>query len=299
MNRTALIAYLNERFPLINMALFAVLFLTVYSVATFFGPLLRASGFGWPEVVGMLAVISFFFRLRVFDEQKDYTLDAINHPQRVLQSGRVTLRQLVRVSLAGLAVELLWSVMMGVPTLVCWLLAVGYSLLMRYEFFVADYLKKRLLLYAFTHLLIMPLVIGWVWSAYAPVYPFSTPLLLLGTLSLLGGFSFEIARKLHAPEAERELVDSYSKAMGYAPAIVAVLLVLLVSVAVQCGLLLLLRSSALPFWLPGGLYLATLAVYSYALAKPREKTLKVAELLVSLFMVVSYLSIIIIIYTAA
>ena len=232
----------------------------------------------------------------MFDEQKDYALDAINHPQRVLQSGRVTLKQLAWLAMAGAVLELLWSAMMGVPTLVCWLLAVTYSLLMRYEFFLADYLKKRLLLYAFTHLLIMPLVIGWVWSAYTPGYSFTNPLLLLGALSLLGGFSFEIARKLHTPEAERELVDSYSKAMGYAPAIVAVLLILLVSVAVQCGLLLLLKSGPLPFWLLGGLYLATLAVYGYAFAKPHEKTLKVAELLVSLFMVVSYLSIILVIY---
>ena len=91
-----LAAYLQERFPFVNMALFAILFATVFTVAG------RASAgsagplppFGPGEVVGMLAAISFFFRLRVFDEIKDYASDAVLYPQRVLQSGRVSLQQL-------------------------------------------------------------------------------------------------------------------------------------------------------------------------------------------------------------
>lgn len=292
MNLKDLAAYLNERFPAINMALFAVLFGTVYSVASFCWPAFGTAGFGWREAWGMVAVISFFFRLRVFDELKDYALDAVNHPHRVLQSGRVTLNQLQNVSLAGAFLELTWSVAMGAPTLVCWLLAVSYSLLMRYEFFVSRYLQSRLVLYALTHMLIMPFSIGWIWSAYVPNYGLTFPLFLLAALSVLGGFSFEIARKLHAPEAERERIDSYSKSMGYTTAIVTVLLVLLLSVAVQYYLLIILRAGALPFVVIGLLYLLTLSTYLYALTKPEEKILKVAGVLVSLFMVVSYLSII-------
>ena len=290
-----LFAYVNERFPVINMALFAILFLTVYSVADFFWPRFSPAGLGWREAWGMVAVVSFFFRLRVFDEQKDYALDAVNHPHRVLQSGRVTLGQLRNVSLAGGLLELTWSITMGMPTLVCWLLAVSYSLLMRYEFFVGRYLQKKLVLYALTHMLIMPFVIGWVWSAYVPDYGMTSPFVLLAVLSLLGGFSFEIARKIHAPEAEQDLIDSYSKSMGYATAIVTVLLVLLTSVAVQCYLLITLRAHALSFVVIGLLYLLTLTIYLISLAKPREKTLKVAEMLVSLFMVVGYLSVILVV----
>ena len=294
MNVHNFLAYLNQRFPVVNMALFAVLFLTVYSVAGFFWPVIKPTHFGWREVLGMVAVISFFFRLRVFDEIKDYALDAVNHPDRVLQSGRVSLRQLLTVSLAGAVVELTWSAIMGMPTLGCWGLAVAYSLLMRYEFFVGHYLKKRLLLYALTHMLIMPLVIWWIWSAYAPTYP-SQPLLLLAALSLLGGFSFEMARKIHAPNAERDGIDSYSKSMGYVPAIVTVLLVLLAGVGVQGYLLRGLNASLLPFVLIGLLYLVTVGVYLVSLTRPGEKTLKLAELLVSLGMLVSYVSIILVV----
>jgi 4-hydroxybenzoate polyprenyltransferase len=286
-------AYLKERFPVVNMALFAILFLTVQSVAAFFAPTdPHPSPLGWREGWGALAVISFFFRLRVFDEIKDYALDAHNHPHRVLQSGRVSLKGLMRVSLTGGLLEALWSAQMGMRTLTLWLAAVAYSVLMRYEFFVSDYLKKRLLLYAFTHMLIMPLVIWWIWSAYSYWHVLDGPLAVLALLSLLGGFSFEIARKIHAPGAERERVDSYSKAMGYAPAILTVLALLLAGVSVQGYLLYLLHASWLPYLVVGGLYGLTLAVYGLALARPREKNLKLAELLVSLFMLVSYVSII-------
>ncbi|TAE27589.1 MAG: hypothetical protein EAZ91_16070 [Cytophagales bacterium] len=292
MNLKNLFAYLQERFPPVNMALFAVLFGTVYSVARYFWSSYTPAPFGLREVGGMVAVITFFFRLRVFDEIKDYDLDAINHPQRVLQSGRVNLRQLFTLAVAGGVWELAWSVWSGWPTVVCWVLAVGYSLLMRYEFFVGAFLKKRLLLYAITHMLIMPLVIAWVWSAYTPDFGLSRPLYLLAALSLLGGFAFEIARKLHTPAAERPLVDSYSKTMGYAGAIGAVLLVLTGSVLVQRLLLTDLRSPNLPFVLIGLLYAATLVLYGLALARPAEKTLKLGELLVSLSMLVSYVCVI-------
>ncbi|WP_187261156.1 UbiA family prenyltransferase [Pontibacter beigongshangensis] len=286
-------AYFKERFPVINMALFAILFLTVHAVATYFSAAAEPPVFGWKEVLGMVATISFFFRLRVFDEIKDYDLDAINHPQRVLQSGRVTIRQLVVLALAGVALELIWAWLMGVPTFVCWALAIGYSLLMRYEFFVSDYLKKRLVLYAITHMLIMPLVILWIWSAYVPDYGLSTTFFMLAMLSLLGGFSFEIARKIHAQEAERELVDSYSKSMGFGLAIITVLVILLLGVAVQSYLLWLLQARLWPFVLLGLLYLLTLGLYLFSLRRPQEKTLKLAEVFVSLFMLVSYLSIIV------
>ena len=47
-------AYFKERFPVINMALFAILFLTVHAVATYFS---ETSGFvfGWREVMGIAA----------------------------------------------------------------------------------------------------------------------------------------------------------------------------------------------------------------------------------------------------
>jgi hypothetical protein len=289
MSISSLWAYLRQRFPPVNMALFAVLFLTVWSVAASAHSEPRPS-FGWRESWGMLATICFFFRLRVFDEIKDYALDALNHPQRVLQQGLVTLPQLQRLAWLGAAIELGWSATQGPAALLGWGLALAYSLAMRYEFFAPAWLRARLLLYAASHLLIMPLVILWLWLAYAPLAAPNLTLLML--LSLLGGFAFELARKTHAPAAERASVDSYSQTLGLRGAVAGVLAVLLAGVAVQTWLLRQLQAGIWPFLVLGSLLLLTLIIYGAALARPREAVFRQAEVLVSLFMLSSYLSII-------
>ena len=283
-------AYLQERFPPVNMGLFAVLFLTVRAVAV--------GAAGSPPPVeswlllawGAVATISFFFRLRVFDEEKDFAQDLLTHPGRVLQTGRITLAQLRTLAWAGALVEISWSVRQGRLALLGWGLALLYSLLMRAEFGVGEWLRRRLVLYAGSHMLIMPLVILWLWLAYAPGTLTTLRLPLLLALSLLGGFAFELARKLHAPDAERDGVDSYSRALGYRPGLAATALVLLAGAATQARLLALLGAGAAAYGVLLGVLLVALALYAVAAQRPREKLLRRAELVVSLFMLTSYLA---------
>ncbi|TGE06645.1 UbiA prenyltransferase family protein [Hymenobacter fodinae] len=282
----AFAAYLQERFPPVNMALFAIVFLAVRAMAVAAG---GAAGFGWREAVGIGASISFFYRLRVFDEYKDYASDAEHHPQRVLQTGRVTLRQLGVVAALGSVGELLWSAAMGPLAVVGWGLATGYSLLMRYEFGVGHWLRPRLLLYAATHLFVMPLVILWLWWALTGAGHLPPVFGLLAALSLLGGLAFEIARKIRPVEVPG--LDSYSRALGYGGAILAVLVVLLAGVLVQARLLQMLQAGPVPMAVLGLLYLLTVGHYFRAWRQPTAPRLKQAELLTSLFMLLSYCSI--------
>ena len=289
-------AYLRERFPVANMALFAVLFVTVFVVAD------RAAdgagggrpALGWGEIGGVAATISFFFRLRVFDEIKDFASDAVLHPGRVLQLGRVRLGGLRALAWAGAGLELAWSAHRGGAAVLGWGLLLGYSLLMRYEFGAPVWLRARLLLYAGTHMLIMPLVIGWLWLAYAPAARFGPGGgAQLALLSLLGGFAFELARKIRTPAAERAGVDSYSRALGYGGAVAAVLLVLLASAGAQAQLLARLGAGAGPFGLLAALLLATAATYGAAWWRPRERLVRAAEKLVSLALLASYVAVIV------
>jgi hypothetical protein len=285
-------AYLQERFAPVNMGLFVVLFGTVRGVATLAGaPSASPHADGSALVaLGALATVSFFFRLRVFDEEKDFAQDALTHPQRVLQTGRVTLPQLRALAWAGALLELGWSAGQGATTLLLWAVALGYSLLMRMEFGVGAWLRQRLVLYALSHMLIMPLVILWLFSAYAPALDTEyLPLLLL--LSLLGGFSFELARKLHAPAAERVGVDSYSQALGYGPALSLTVVVLLAGGAVQALLLHGLHARWATYAVLWLLLASGLALYSTAARRPREARLRQAEKVVSLVMLTSYLAV--------
>lgn len=295
MNFRNLWAYLQERFAPVNMGLFVVLFCTVRGVATLACSLNRCppnpDGLAL-TALGALATVSFFFRLRVFDEEKDFAQDALNHPQRVLQTGRVTLPQLRALAWAGAALELGWSAWQGLPTLLLWTVALGYSLLMRMEFGVGRWLRKQLVLYAVSHMLIMPLVILWLFSAYAPGMTVGVaylPLLLL--LSLLGGFGFELARKLHAPAAERAGVDSYSQTLGYGPALTLTVAVLLAGGGVQALLLHELHArwgTYAVLWL---LLASGLTLYSTAARRPHEPRLRQAEKVVSLVLLTSYLAV--------
>ncbi|HEX8329777.1 MAG TPA: hypothetical protein VF629_19730 [Hymenobacter sp.] len=292
MSLTNFWAYLRERFPVVNMALFAILFGTVFTVAGRVGG--QPLGLGWGEIVGMAATISFFFRLRVFDEIKDFASDAVLHPGRVLQSGRVTLAPLRALAWAGALLEVGWSASRGLPAVLGWAALLGYSLLMRYEFGAPAWLRARLLLYAFTHMLIMPLVIGWLWLAYAPAGRFGAEGgSLLALLSLLGGFAFELARKIRTPAAERAGVDSYSRSLGYGGAVAAVLAVLLAGAGVQAQLLARLGAGWGAFGLLAALLLTTVAAYGTALARPREALVRAAEKLVSLALLTSYVGVIV------
>ncbi|MEP6261469.1 MAG: UbiA family prenyltransferase [Gillisia sp.] len=288
----AVFAYFRERFPLINMALFAILFFTVQAVSTYFIPLQPERSIWW-VVMGVLAVISFFFRLRVFDEIKDFKIDARNHPQRVLQSGQIQIKHLVTLSLLGTIVEITWSLLSGGPVLIVWAIAFGYSVLMRYEFFMGEFLNKYLLLYATTHMLVMPFIILWVYTAFHPELEILLPYYILAALSLLSGFSFEIARKIHAPVAEREGVDSYSASVGYPGSIILALVLLLAGVLVQLYLLSLIDARSWAYILIGFIFFLALLFYINNLFRPSEKRLRLAEKLVSLFMLASYVSIII------
>jgi hypothetical protein len=287
-------AYLQERFAPVNMGLFGVLFCTVRGVAS----VACAEGRCLPHpdglglaVLGALATVSFFFRLRVFDEEKDYALDAVHHPQRVLQTGRVTLPQLRTLAWAGAALEAGWSAQRGAWALAAWAVALLYSLLMRAEFGVGRWLRARLVLYALSHMLIMPLVIGWLYTAYLPSSFGGAYLPLLLLLSLLGGFSFELARKLHAPVAERAGVDSYSQALGYGPALGLTVAVLLAGGAVQVLLLRTLHARPAAYAGLALLLAAGLALYTVAARRPHEARLRQAEKVVSLVMLTSYLAV--------
>jgi len=100
-------AWIHERFPLPNALLFFILYLTtvavVYDSST--GDIFNLGR----DVLGCLVTWSFFLLLRIFDEHKDYELDCQNHPQRVLQSGLITLNHLKIVGAVIITLEVAYA----------------------------------------------------------------------------------------------------------------------------------------------------------------------------------------------
>lgn len=285
-----LLNYLNERFPFINMMLFVILYAMVFIVSEM---VLVGNPHSYSfHAIGIVSVISFFFRLRVFDELKDFKIDAINHPHRVLQSGIINLSTLKFLAFLGFLLELFWVFKAGTPAIFTWLFALIYSLLMRVEFFIPKLLQKNLLVYAITHMLIMPLIIVWIWASRYNVFQINLVLIYLLLLGLLSGFAFEIARKTHAPDAERDTVDSYSKQLGLKN---AQYLIIALVFGLSLSLMLLFQLLVVPIYLYFIISIFSIWIfieYYKTIMNPSEIAFRKNEKKVSLMMLISYLSLI-------
>lgn len=211
--------WMLERYPPAIFVLHSLVYMTSISISTYIEtPSTTPLSFSFVrEIFGSIAFFTFPLMLRIMDEHKDYEKDCETNPQRVLQRGETSLKILARLGWMCVCVQLLFSVYadQGFSSVsLFWLLTLGYSILMGKEFFCGAWLEKRMVLYAISHQLITPISMLWICSV--PISPSFSSIKIWGFLltALLCTFSYEIARKIRAPEDEQEGVDSYTKTMG-------------------------------------------------------------------------------------
>jgi 4-hydroxybenzoate polyprenyltransferase len=210
-------AYQAERFPLLK---HGILIAAYYSSNQFLARVLTEPGrpmhYDLSTLLGALTLLGFFFHLRVFDEHKDYAEDLRHYPRRILQSGLVTLRHLKLLGALAIGLQVACAALRGPGALAAWGLAFAFSLLMLREFFAGDWLKERFLLYATTHLLVMPLLSLMVFSFATGRYPWEAPawFWLYAWVGFFVTFNWEVSRKIRAPQDEIEGVETYTRVFG-------------------------------------------------------------------------------------
>ena len=232
-------AYLNQRFPLLS---HGILIVSYYSSNQFLAEVLTRPDeklvYNLGSILGALAIFCTFFHLRVFDEHKDYESDLKYYPERVLQRGLITLGHLKILGAVAIALELVCAAVwmpLGKPAaLVAVLVTLGYSVLMLNEFFVSRWLSQRFLLYAISHMLIMPLLAMVVFSFTTGDYFWNAPgwFWFYAFVGFFVTLNWEISRKIRAPEQEIEGVESYTQIFGTYGAAYAVLLVRIFDTAI-------------------------------------------------------------------
>jgi 4-hydroxybenzoate polyprenyltransferase len=281
-----LLAWARERFPPRNAVFFAGLYVTALAVGrAAAAPGAAAAGpvtLGWGDAPGFVAVWAFFLVLRVCDEHKDFAADAVAHPGRVLQRGLVTLGDLRALGAAAVALQLGVSVWrdggLGAAA-AWWLAAAGWSALMAREFFAPAWLRRRLVAYALTHMLVMPLVVAWISAMAAPGAPRTPAAAACAGLAFAAGLAVEVARKLRAPADERPMADSYTAALGVRRA-AGLLVAALAASAVAALVLTRLVAGAAGGWpaavVAGATVAATLAVLAFA-RTPTRRAMRRAE----------------------
>jgi hypothetical protein len=221
-------AYLAERFPLIGNVLLIV---SYFSSNQFLAHVLvhpdDPMTYSWRSLAGAAMLLCMFFHLRVFDEHKDFVEDSRHYPERILQRGLITLRDLRRLGAAAIILELALAGWLGLPTLVAALLTIGFSVLMLKEFGVGPWLRRHFLLYAVSHMLIMPLFALTVFSVATGRFFWEAPpwFWMYSFVGFFVTFNWEVSRKIRAPEQERDGIDSYTKVFGTYGAAYLVLLI--------------------------------------------------------------------------
>jgi 4-hydroxybenzoate polyprenyltransferase len=208
--------YQKERFPLVA---YAPMVLAFTASAAYYSRFARgAPGFiPWDRfLVGAFTALVFFAWLRILDEHKDADVDRRYRPELPVPRGLVTRAELRRVGGVSLALALALNLWLMPQLLGAIAIVVAYAALMTKEFFVAEWLRAHPAAYLLSHMMIMPLIdfytTGLDWLAVGVVPPAALALFL--ALTFFNGVVIEVGRKIKVPEAEREGVDTYSKAWG-------------------------------------------------------------------------------------
>lgn len=216
--------YQKERFPLIA---HGPLIAAFSASAVGYSSLLRGAGAQRSiasYVVAFLVSLGSFLLLRLADEFKDAEEDARHRPYRPVPRGLVRLSELRSIGMGVAVMQMLLCIWLGtrggakfgwqLPGLlmVTWV----YFTLMSQEFFVRTWLKKRPVIYLFSHMLIMPLVdwfaTGCDWVPSGRIMPHG--LFWFLAASFCNGIVIELGRKIRAPELEEPGVETYSFLWG-------------------------------------------------------------------------------------
>jgi len=208
--------YQKERFPFLKNGIV----ITIFTFSAISYSILSRGEVGFIEIsdflIGIFETISFFFLVRLFDEQKDKVEDAKYRPYLPVPRGLVSLKELQYTAWFTIVLQLAVILIFQPEMIWLHLLILAFLLLMRVEFFVPKWLKKRQLAYITSHMLIIPLIdlyasgLDWLLSGAG----MHMGLAWFFAVSYFNGLTLEFGRKIRTKDTEENGVVSYTKLYG-------------------------------------------------------------------------------------
>ena len=249
--------YLNERFPLGKNSIFVLIFTLsgyIYTGLLYNSKIINQIfskeikvPMPWHKIVALFIIIfMFFLQLRITDEFKDYEEDLEYRAYRPVQRGVITLKALGKIGIATVIIQIILAYIIDFKIIYFMIIVWFYMFLMAKEFFIKEWLTKRILIYALSHVVIMIfitlvivnaaqyIVLGEAENIFKFValqwyrHNIDIALIPLFTLNYLNGIVLEIGRKTRRADEEEHGVQTYSKLWGKKKA--AVILSLLFAV---------------------------------------------------------------------
>jgi 4-hydroxybenzoate polyprenyltransferase len=175
-------------------------------------------------VLLVLGTVAFFYKLRLYDEIKDYELDVKINPTRPLVRGLVTHTDLYRGIATCIFLELACFSIRGLASTITISVSILYSLLMYKEFFIREKIRPYLTTYAVSHTVISTFISFSLFSAFHQVtaWNLDTAYIFFALNSWCLFNIFEFGRKTFTQAEERHNVESYSKIFGRTGAVALV-----------------------------------------------------------------------------
>lgn len=209
--------YSAERFPIPGVLLYAG---SLYWMSYAFAGTFNDTG-AWSIsdfILGFFVFFLVFLHLRIFDEHKDFEKDCIAYPERMLSRGEITLQDLRKILYPVLVAECILSIVLGIRVFASWMMILVWTLLMLKEFFVPEFLNKRIGLYLISHQILVPIMILFPIMQRRNLLQSSANELALFAIFSLGTvcltMTYEIARKTWSADRENENADSYTRVWG-------------------------------------------------------------------------------------
>lgn len=195
----------NERVPI--MALFIVGLALSAAVAKISG------SFSWNSVlIASTMSTLYFLQIRLADEPKDFEHDNKFHPNRPVQRGLITLKELALTKNISIITFLLLACLTGsIVVIVLAILQQLYSYLTRKEFFIRDWLRRHFFIYQYSHYAQL-LILGWLTISILGIHGLQDQLLYFGYfLAMIA--PIESSRTIGGSD-EKQADDRYSYKLG-------------------------------------------------------------------------------------
>lgn len=224
--------YVKERFPLVQFIPLAALLSLAASLSTqvyLNGKFVNVDA----TIMAFAALFLFLFRLRLFDEFKDYEHDVQYYPHRPIARGFILLKELRPLVFITILLETIIAVNMGIWVTLLYVLALTYSLLMFKEFFARDWLRKHFTTYIISHEILLVPLLFYVYALNG-FSLWNLGDLFFWVLTLFLGsqlFLLEVTRKVRPKHKEIESRDTYTAQYGIAGASVLILFLAILSVS--------------------------------------------------------------------
>lgn len=219
--------------------------------------------FSLQNFILLVGVTAFYFKLRLYDEVKDFDLDVIINKSRPLPRGLLNHRDMYRGMITCILIELASFSLMGLQSFITLSIAILYSLLMYKEFFIAEKIRPHLTTYALTHTIVTTFLSFAIFSFLTQlsfIDVIKNPYFVSFALANWLLFNlFEFGRKTFATEEERPNVDTYSSLFGKLGAASLVASQAIIAHALALGLDDL--NQAIVYW-GFGILIVTLAIVS-------------------------------------